>query len=178
MRDHGCLPRTVTLVVLLMSVLPLAAACSSGGGDGGDASPAAGSPAPGLPGGFGQGPATGRCREVPTEPAVLAWLPADLPLPEGSFPVEELPEQSGLRRAILAVPVTYDEFARYALDAWPDRGWILGRGESELGEAETSFIKGPVYGAFRARDVYCGGDWSELLVALGSTEVTATSAAG
>ena len=176
-RDHEPLARTVVILVVLTSVVSLATACSSGGDD--DASPAGGGgAAPGLPGGFGQGPAGGRCQEVPSEPAAIAWLPGDLPLPDGSFAVEELPEQSGLRRAILAVPVTYDEFARYALGAWPDRGWILGRGESELGEAETSFIKGATYGAFRARNVYCGGDWSELLLALGSTDATTTTGGG
>ena len=100
----------------------------------------------------------------------------DLPLPAGTFVVEELPEQAGFRRAILATPVTYDEFASYALDVWPDHGWILGQGESELGEAETSFIKGSTYGAFRARNVYCG-DWSELLLAIGSTDLPTTTAA-
>ena len=99
----------------------------------------------------------------------------DLPLPSGTFVVEELPGQAGFRRAILATPVTYNEFASYALDVWPDRGWILGQGESERGEAETSFIKGSTYGAFRARDVYCD-DWAELLLAIGSTADRAPTA--
>ena len=149
----------------------LAVSCSPGGGSD-DASSDTSRPGQSLPGGFGQGPATGPCRPVPSEAIEVTWLPHDLPLPDGTFAVEELPAQSGLRRAILAIPVTYGDFADYALDVWPDHGWLLGRGETELGEAETSFIRGSTYGAFRARNVYCGGEWSELLLAVGSTDTT------
>ena len=161
----------VAVAVLALAVLASAPGCSSEP----DAPPAAPDPAAtaGLPSGFGLGPATGPCRPVPTQRTTIDWLP-DLPLPEGTFVVEQLPEQAGLRRAILATPVTYNEFASYALNVWPDRGWILGQGETELGEAETSFIKGSTYGAFRARDVYCE-DWAELLLAIGSSDLPAAT---
>ena len=167
MRPGGALVALISLAALVA-----APGCSSEP-DAGPAAPADPGTTSGLPSGFGLGPAGGPCRPVPTQRAAIDWLP-DLPLPEGTFVVEELPAQAGLRRAILATPVTYNEFASYALNVWPDRGWILGQGETEQGEAETSFIKASTYGAFRARDVYCE-DWAELLLAIGSSDLPAAT---
>ncbi|MGQ0617112.1 MAG: hypothetical protein ACT4PW_08975 [Acidimicrobiia bacterium] len=131
---------------------------------------------PGAPSGFGQGPHRGPCYERPGEGKVVAWLPADLlPLPAGTYPVSELQDDGRFRRAVLAVPLTYGDFVQFALAQWPAEGWILGRGESESGEAEDSFIRGDTYGAFRARRVYCDTGWSEILLALGQTTATAST---
>ena len=64
--------------------------------------------------------------------------------------------------------MTYGDFVQFVLARWPAEGWILGRGESEFGEAEDGFVRGDTYGAFRARRVYCEDGWSEILLALGA----------
>ena len=68
------------------------------------------------------------------------------------------------RRAVLAVPLTYGDFVQFVRRGGrPTDG--SRRGESELGEAEDGFVRGDMYGAFRARRVYCEDGWSEILLA-------------
>lgn len=159
-------------------------ALACGGGPGAEtappglaSAPADGSTSPSLAGGapgFGQGPYTGPCYARPDAGAAIGWLPADLPLPEGTYPITQLQDDGRFRRAVLAVPMTYGDFVQFVLARWPDEGWILGRGESEVGEAEDGFVRGDTYGAFRARRVYCDDGWSEILLALSADPPTTT----
>jgi len=112
---------------------------------------------------------------VPAQPAravALGWLPPGLPLPAGTYATEELTRtpagDSVAHRGLLVVPGTVADFLRFAVASWPPRGWRLGRGESERGEAEDTFVNDHTgaRGRFRVRSAYCNGHRAELLLQL------------
>ena len=94
------------------------------------------------------------CR-YPAKIAMPAWVPKDLPLPEGTYAYRSLPDLSGYHRALFTFRIDTAEFARFVLREWPKSGWTLGRGDSELGEVEDQFSRPPAVGAFRATDHFC-----------------------
>jgi hypothetical protein len=126
--------------------------------------------------GFGEGPAKGPCRSVPPAPSPavsLAWLPPDLPLPPGTYALEDQPSApapAGARahRGLFVVAGDGAAFLRFAITSWPVHGWRLARGESEHGEAEDTFDQAgsSVRGHFRIRSAYCDLDRTELLLQL------------
>jgi hypothetical protein len=90
-------------------------------------------------------------------------VPADLPLPDRTYAVQDLGTSSdGVRHGVFATPVTIREFVRFAVTQWPGKGWRLGRGDSEANEAEDEFVRGNAGGSFRVRGDYCDQTWSEL----------------
>ena len=136
---------------------------------------------PSLPGerlGSGKARTRDRATSARRPGEAIGWLPADLPFPDGTYPITELQDDGRFRRAVLAVPLTYGDFVQFVLARWPAEGWILGRGESELGEAEDGFVRGDTYGAFRARRVYCEDGWSEILLALSASPPSDTVVTG
>ena len=126
---------------------------------------------------------TSACKPVPARAEQPDWFPADLPLPAGSFPVEDTessspPESESesesdtgsdaeTHRGFFAVKGTIDDFVAFVKTDWPAQGWALGRGEAEPGEAEGGFRKGDFGGAYRIRDVYCDATMTELLISYG-----------
>jgi hypothetical protein len=100
-----------------------------------------------------------KCR-YPKKLKLPGWLPDDLPLPPGTYTQERLQPLEGYRRALLVIPVTLEELTRHVLEVWPRNGWVLGRGDSEIGEIEDEFSKPPAFGAFRAQAVICDPGYS------------------
>jgi hypothetical protein len=112
---------------------------------------------------------------VPAAGPELTWLPADLPLPTGSFatqdlatgaPPPSLPE-SETHRGLLAVHASVEEFSAFIKTEWGSRGWTFGKGDAEEGEAEGGYRKGDFGGVYRVRDVFCDPSFSELLLVYG-----------
>jgi hypothetical protein len=90
-------------------------------------------------------------------------VPADLPLPDRTYAVQDLGTSSdGVHHGVFATPVTIREFVRFAGAQWPGKGWRLGRGDSEANEAEDEFVRGNAGGSFKVRSDYCDQTWSEL----------------
>jgi hypothetical protein len=123
---------------------------------------------------------TAACRPVPPQAEQPDWFPVDLPLPPGSFPIEDTESSSSApdsdadsgsveqtHRGFVAVKGTIDDFVAFVKTNWPAQGWALGRGEAEPGEAEGGFRKGDFGGAYRIRDVYCDATTTELLITYG-----------
>jgi hypothetical protein len=106
------------------------------------------------------------CLPTPARAATPAWYPKDLPLPAGSFATSMKAGSPvpGYDQTVFTVPVTLQNFIKYALSAWPAHGWSLGTGDSEPGEAEDTFAKRGTkrYGAFRANSYLC--DKSSILL--------------
>ncbi len=98
--------------------------------------------------------------EYPKKVELPTWLPKDLPFPSGTYAKERLQSAQGYRRALLVIPVKLDELTRHVLEVWPQRGWVLGLGDSEPGEIEDTFSKPPAFGAFRAQEVICEPGYS------------------
>jgi hypothetical protein len=108
------------------------------------------------------------CAQLPKRIATPSWLPADLPLPPGSYAAEIIPPASS-QRATFAVKASLSDFVRFILREWKEkRGWALGHGDAEPGEADDSFrAKDNVrVGAFKARSIYCDENWTLVLLVL------------
>ncbi len=116
------------------------------------------------------------CLPVPQRIATPSWYPSDLPLPPGSYAAELPPASGSTRRIIFVSEGSLSDFVRHALADWPKRGWQLGRGEAEPGEAEDQFAKPSDgrYGAFRARSIFCDQTKTWVLLVLGQRRVTAS----
>jgi hypothetical protein len=105
-----------------------------------------------------------KCK-FPKSLAPPKWLPADLPLPPGTYHSENLPGSIfGYKRALFVVPGPLIDLARFVLDRWPKAGWTLGRGDSEGFEVEAPFTKPPAAGAFKAQGQYCNPPYSLMLL--------------
>jgi hypothetical protein len=108
----------------------------------------------------------GPCQPVPAPAAAGPdWLPADLTLPSGSYPVRTGPAEAGASTFVFVVPTTPDDFSTYTLATWPAAGWRLHRPESEGFEGENRFTRGTGFGGFKVRAVYCDKAKSELTIA-------------
>ena len=108
----------------------------------------------------------GPCQPLPGEGTAPSWFPGDLPLPDGSYAVAELAgTPPAFHKGVWAVKASLRDFVQHvALGEWKARGWNLGRGDAEAGEADDDFRRGTQAGTFRARSVYCDAGWTELVV--------------
>jgi hypothetical protein len=96
----------------------------------------------------------------------VSWLPSDFPMPAGTYVAQEIPakDSSSARVAIFVTPLTIRDYVKFALDAFPKAGFKMGRGDSEPGEAEDSFVRGASGGSFRIRQPYCDMTKSQLQI--------------
>ena len=146
--------------VAILAVFGALAAC--GGGSSGKKA----APATTTTGRSGAAPSTTvvGCQQAPPPGApAFSWLPADLPMPPGSYAVNESQLNSG-KAGTMVVPMGLSEFVRFALAQYPASGWRLGRGDAEPGEAEDNFVKDTRGGAWRVRSSYCDAGKSELFI--------------
>ena len=111
----------------------------------------------------------------------MPWLPPDLPLPDGTYAITDPEAPAGAtttsaaaaapdsetHRGFLAVHGSVTDFSAFIATQWVAKGWTLGKGDAERGEAEGGYRKGDFGGAFRVRDVYCDPSFSELLITYG-----------
>jgi hypothetical protein len=104
------------------------------------------------------------CQQPPPAGPDVSWFPADLPVPPGSYTVQEVQVSAPSKGVVLVVPMSIREYVAFALREMPKQGWRLGRGDSEADEAEDSFAKGASGGSFRVRSVYCDMSKSELRI--------------
>jgi len=102
--------------------------------------------------------------EYPAEVEMPDWVPGDLPMLEGTYAHEHLPDSYGYKRGIFVVQATLDTFTRFVLAEWPAAGWTLGRGDSEPGEVEDQFTKPPAVGAFKAQSIPCNPGYSLMIL--------------
>ena len=152
--------RVGQLLLTAMIVVASMAACSSSSPDT-SGSPSATPLASGIP-----TPSQAKC-DLPKAVEFPAWVPKNLPLPDGTFASQRLPSGQGYFRGIFITPVSTTDFARFALSRWPKSGWQLGKGDAEPGEAEDTFLKGQAFGAFKVQDMACRPPHSTLLLVYG-----------
>lgn len=120
------------------------------------------------PAGEPKEPLPSECLPLPAERLPTPdWFPADLPMPEGSYVSHLLDDGAGARRVVWTTDASLRGFVDHVLRRWKDEGWTIGRGEAEEGEAESTFSKADVFGSFKARQVYCDRDWTEVLLVIG-----------
>jgi hypothetical protein len=169
--------RAVPAVAALLTVASVLSACSS------DANPTAATAQDSDALASESAARTAACRPVPPEGAPLAWFPAELPLPAGSYPIQDVDAAapppsapaSDTHRGLLAVHGSVTDFTSFIATEWTAAGWSLGKGDAERGEAEGGYRRGDFGGAYRARDVYCDPTFTELLIVYGPGGATESS---
>jgi predicted small lipoprotein YifL len=109
---------------------------------------------------------TGNEQKCPAEDhgSLPTWVPADLPLPAGTYFTKPIASQGGYSQGLFVVPLSTSDFAKFVLDSWPKAGYHLGTGDAEVGEAEDQFAKGSGIGAFKVQDRYCKPISSTMLL--------------
>jgi hypothetical protein len=107
------------------------------------------------------------CLQRPKPESTPAWFPKDLPLPTGSYAAADGEQSTTNANAqIFVVNANLNAFIRFAATDWRAAGWITAGGEREADEAEAPFVKGSQRGRFRARNVYCDADKTEVLLVI------------
>lgn len=172
--------RLIGPLAAALVALPLAAGCSS------DSSPtvaaSSSAAAPGAASSAAPAQRTSACKPVPAPSGEHDWLPADLPLPPGTYAIEDTESPTttssetdagdsdapaAAQRGFLVVKGSPQDFKTFVTQNWPAAGYALGRGDAEAGEAEGGYRKGDFGGVYRVRDVYCDPSMSELLLTYG-----------
>lgn len=92
------------------------------------------------------------------------WVPADLPLPEGTYTSVDAGAVAGYQMALFVVPGELGDLAGFILEEWPKAGYLLRRPDSEAGEIDANFVRAPAVGALRARSVLCKPGYSLMTV--------------
>jgi hypothetical protein len=92
-------------------------------------------------------------------PSGATWpdgVPADLPQPPGAAIGEVTKDPGGLVLVQFATPGTLREGVVFVLCTLPKAGYVLGRGDAELTEADTPFQKGRLHGLYRVTEARPG----------------------
>jgi hypothetical protein len=149
--------------ILVLAVGTIALAACDGGGRTAASPPRSPSPSTGVPASPGSRFTPPPC-QFPSKIAFPEWIPSDLPLPKGTYATQVLPSTQGYNRGLFVVPVDLRELTRFVLAEWPAQGWVLGRGDSEIGEVDDQFTRPPSVGAFRARAQFCDPGYVLMLL--------------
>ena len=153
---------TYRIAVLVVAVGTVGGACSDRSPPRTDSYPSGGFVPSPTPTSFGEG-SLPRCNPPRSTPRP-GWVPTDLPFPKGSYLYQDLGQASGYQRGLFVVPGPLTNLARFVLTEWPKAGWILGRGDSEEDEIETSFTRGSAQGAIKAQGQPCTPGYNEVLL--------------
>jgi hypothetical protein len=73
-------------------------------------------------------------------------FPADIPKPLGAVVTKRQQINGGVTLAQLTAPYSLREAVFYILEEYPQRGYVLGRGDAENTEADAPFQRGDVRG--------------------------------
>jgi len=107
------------------------------------------------------------CVQLPARTETPTWFPEDLPLPSGSYASATGDQSTAQQNAqVFVVNADLNAFVLFAATQWRSAGWVTAGGEREADEAEAPFGKGTQRGRFRARNVYCDADKTEVLLVI------------
>jgi regulator of RNase E activity RraA len=65
---------------------------------------------------------------------------------------------------VMVLPGDLTTWIQFVLQQWPQAGYLLGRGDSELFEVEDIFTKAPSVGAFKAVQQTCAPGYAKMLL--------------
>ncbi|MEA2516700.1 MAG: hypothetical protein QOG16_538 [Actinomycetota bacterium] len=94
-------------------------------------------------------------------------MPAEVPLPKGTYFYKPLPEKKGLRRGLFVMKVDVAAFKDFVDTEWASAGIQLLRPDAEPGELEDLFRTPRGTGLFKANDVVCRTPYTRLLLVYG-----------
>ena len=155
------MPRSPAVIVAL-AIATAAATMTGGCGSSKPKTARATTSSTGLGAAVTVAPPPPNCIPVPPPAKPATWIPPSLPMPPDSYTVVELDVPGTQKGGIFVVRGTIRDYLTFFLNEFPHQGWRIGRGESEAGEAEDSFVKENEGGAFRIRMPYCDQTKSEL----------------
>jgi hypothetical protein len=104
---------------------------------------------------------------------VGAWpkpLPPDLPKPPGSGKAHVALRNINLTVISVPTDISLRESVLYVLSAFPPKGFTLGRGDAEPGQADAPFTRNGVFGQVRLNML--GSCRTEWLIAVGNPQGT------
>jgi hypothetical protein len=94
-------------------------------------------------------------------------MPAEIPLPEGTYFYKELRPKGGLDRGFFAMQIDASSFKKFIDSRWKRAGIRLLRPDQEPGEVEDIFTTSRGTGVFKANDVVCEPPYTRLLLIYG-----------
>src|SRR3954469_21262837 len=146
-----------SLVAALVSLL-VAAGCA-----GGSAPPSVGQPSPSV--------TPSACPGLAQPSGIRNWprpLPADLPRPPGSNHAKVALGNTTLTVVSFDSPISLREAVLFVLGQFPKKGFLLGRGDAELNQADAPFGRQGFFGQVRINGSGpCSTQW---LVAVGAAQ--------
>jgi hypothetical protein len=90
------------------------------------------------------------CGSIPARtPTWLASVPADLPQPPNAELGQSSVEPNGLTLVRFATRTSLRQSVVFILCTLPKAGYVMGRGDAELTEADTPFQKGRLHGLYK-----------------------------
>lgn len=157
---------TATLRWTIGALVLSLAGCSSG--------PSSARSASGSPAGVANTDASGRPVPLPTgldcgsiKPGAAKWpasVPADLPQPPDAELGQSTSEPNGLTLVRFTTRTSLRQSVVFILCTLPKAGYVMGRGDAELTEADTPFQKGRLHGLYKV--VSSQPDRTEWLLAV------------
>jgi len=78
-----------------------------------------------------------------------AGVPADLPKPAHATITESAPTPDGVNITKFTTPTSLRESVLFVVDKLPKAGYVLGRGDAEINEADAPFVHGELRGLVR-----------------------------
>ena len=126
------------VIAAAMGAVLLAAGCSSGSANKADPVPQKTFSATPCP--------------TPTAKKATKWpaaVPADLPKPPHATITENAPTPDGVNITKFTTPTSLRESVLFVVDKFPKAGYVLGRGDAEISEADAPFVHGDLRGLVR-----------------------------
>jgi hypothetical protein len=114
---------------------------------------------------------------TPTGGRTAAWpatVPRDLPRPPHLAIVSSQTTKEGIHLVRFTTPTSLRESVLFVVQKLPAAGYVLGRGDAELSEADAPFVHGSVRGLLKMLATQpCRTDW--LLATVKATRQSTTS---
>jgi hypothetical protein len=148
--------RPVSPLIAALLVVPLMTACSGGGSAGAAPSPSA-------------RPTPTPCPGVSQPAQVGRWptpVPSDLPQPPSGTKARVVQTNQLLTVVLVQTSLSLREAVIFVLREFPKKGFTIGRGDAEAGQADAPFVRGNVFGQVRLN--FLGDCHTQWLVAVGA----------
>jgi hypothetical protein len=108
------------------------------------------------------------CHRPPAPSVGIAWLPANLPMPPGSYLSFDNSTDSTHHRATIAAPVTAAAAATFITGTWTQQGWRLKAAPTATEPQRYGYSRtgSPTNGVVSFAALNCDPSWSQITLSL------------